>query len=82
MTGISSLIHKEISLSIIYSLIASCVFLPHDFSHDQDLIRKQMLFGIGYFTSHSVRRAPKMKSKLLIMDFRVSSNFIQQLVNA
>jgi hypothetical protein len=35
MANISSLIHKEISLSIIYSLIASCVFLPPDFSHAQ-----------------------------------------------
>jgi biotin operon repressor len=35
MTNISSLIHKEISLFIIYSLIASSVFLPPDFSHAQ-----------------------------------------------
>jgi peptidoglycan/xylan/chitin deacetylase (PgdA/CDA1 family) len=35
MTNISSQINKEISLSIIYSLVASCVFLPHDFSHAQ-----------------------------------------------
>ena len=35
MTDIFSSIHKEISLSIIYSLIASCVFLPPDFSHAQ-----------------------------------------------
>jgi hypothetical protein len=35
MTNISSLIRKEISLSIICSVIASCVFLPSDFSHAQ-----------------------------------------------
>ena len=35
MTDISSLIHKEISLWIIYSLIASCAFLPPDFSNAQ-----------------------------------------------
>jgi hypothetical protein len=35
MANISSLIYKEISLSIIYSLIASSVLLPTDFSHAQ-----------------------------------------------
>ncbi|HEY7083157.1 MAG TPA: polysaccharide deacetylase family protein, partial [Nitrososphaeraceae archaeon] len=35
MANISSLIYKKISLFIIYSLIASSVILPTDFSHAQ-----------------------------------------------
>lgn len=35
MTNISTLIRKEISLSIICLLIASCVLLPPGFSHSQ-----------------------------------------------
>jgi hypothetical protein len=35
MANISSLIYKEISLFIIYSLIASSVLLPADFFHAQ-----------------------------------------------
>jgi hypothetical protein len=58
MTNISCSIHKKISSSVIYSLIASCIFLPADLSNAQiSVTGTNMAFVVLLARNVTVKRA-------------------------